>query len=258
MKDLIQHLEMLHFSKIEAQAYVTLVKHAQLNGSQVAKILNISRSSVYAALNNLYHKGYVSLVPGESNVYKAQDPEVLIEQLKREYLQSADALKDELAKFKATESAQEFYNIKGYQNFVLKTKELLLQAEREVYMNTCFEPRIFADELDTLARRGVRVIVFTFTDIDAEGLPIEFYRKHVDADGCDHLRLMLVVDMQKALIAGSYHGGDVIGTFTDNPLLVAIVSEHIHLDIYLLKLQEKYHDPDFFTGVQIHTLLETS
>ena len=257
IENIIKHLEMLHFSRIEAQVYVTLVKHSKLNGSQIAKILNLSRSSVYSALNSLYNKGIVFLMPGESNVYKAQDPDILLETLKSEYIQAADDVKDELSKFKFVEIEKEYWNIRGYQNFLLKTKELLLQAEHEVYMNTCFDLRIFAEELEELAKRGVRIIVFTLAaEIDPEGLPVEFYRKYWPDDQCDHQRMMLVVDYKKALIAGSYHGGEVLGTFTENPLLVAIVSEHIHLDIYLLKLQEKYQDNHFFDEVLINSLLE--
>ena len=254
---LLQHLEALNFSKIQAQVYITLVKYSKLNGSQIAKMLNVSRSSVYSALNDLYNKGYVFLLPGESNEYAAQDPEVLLTQLAREYAQAADLVKEELARFKTDESPQEYYNIKGFQNFVLKTKELLSQAEKEVYMNTCFEPRMFAEELQTLAKRGVRVIVFTFSDVDPAGLPIEFYRRTLREDcGGGHLRMMLVIDMKTALIAGSYRGGDVTGTFTENRLLVDIVSEHIHLDIYLLKLQKKFGESGFLDGVTIHSMQE--
>ncbi|MCP4400366.1 MAG: TrmB family transcriptional regulator [bacterium] len=257
MNDILKHLQHIGFSKIEAQVYVTLVKHPKLNGSQVAKILNLARSSVYSALNNLYSKGYIFLLPGESNIYKAHDPDVLLEQLKQDYIQSADALKDELKTIKTLEQEQEYCNIKGYQNFLLKTKELLLQAEEEVCMNTCFEPRIFAEELETIAKRGVRIIVFSFGDIDTGDLPVEFFRKHVDKKNSkNHLRMMLVVDLKKALIAGSYQGGEVLGTFTENPLLVDIVSEHIHLDVYLLKLQKKYRDTHFFNGIQLNSLLE--
>ncbi len=124
VENIITHLEMLRFSKIEAQVYVTLVKHSKLNGSQIAKILNLSRSSVYSALHNLYNRGIVFLLPGESNVYKAQDPDILLETLKNEYIQAADELKDELSRFKFVEVEKEYWNIRGYQNFLLKTKSL--------------------------------------------------------------------------------------------------------------------------------------
>lgn len=256
VENLIHDLQVLNFSRLEAQIYITLLKHDKLNGSQVAKLLNLSRSSVYSALNSLYHKGIVVLVPGESNLYKAEDPETLIDTMQQDFAQSAEALKAELSKYRSAEAEQEYYNIKGHQNFVLKTKELLMQAQREVYMNSTFDLRLFADEFRALARRNVRVIVFSFDDVHAEGLPVEFFRKTVPDDGGEHARMMLVVDLQKALIAGSYHGGDVTGTFTENPLLVDIISEHIHLDIYLLKLQQSAQNRELLRDIHINTLVE--
>ncbi len=256
MNDIITHLEVLNFSKIEASVYMTLVKHGKLNGSKIAKILDVSRSSVYSVLNHLYSKGIVFLLPGESNIYKARDPELLIEMMKKDYIQAADNLKGELSHLKAAEIENEYVNIKGYQNFLIKTREILRQAQEEVYMNTCFELQIFAEEIHEIAKRGVRIVVFTFAKINPEGLPIEFYGKHGTEDAREHLRMMLVVDLKKALIAGSYQGGEVIGTFTENPLLVSIVSEHILLDIYLLKLQQKYGDNGFFQNIQIGSLIE--
>jgi sugar-specific transcriptional regulator TrmB len=256
MDELLQHLEVLHFSKTEASVYITLVQNGKLNGSQIAKSLHISRSSVYSALNNLYSKGVVFLLPGESNVYKARDPELLIEAMKTEYLQAADNAKSHLTTLKAAEREDEYVNIKGYQNFVIKTKEILRQAQQEVYMNTCFEPDIFAEEIRELNERGVRIVVFSFANIHPEGLPVEFYSKYGGEDVREHQRMMLVVDLKRALIAGSYQGGEVFGTFTDNPLLVSIVSEHILLDIYLLKIEQKYGKLDFLQDIQISSLVE--
>ncbi|NCD33172.1 MAG: TrmB family transcriptional regulator [Spartobacteria bacterium] len=256
--DLTKNLETLGFTKTEALVYVTLVKHVQLNGSQVAKLTGMSRSTIYSALNNLYVKGHVVLASGETSTYLPKDPEVLIEQLKTEFTRSADALKEELSHFKVPGTPQEYYNIKGYSNFLLKTKEMLLKAEKEVLINSCYEPGLFKEELDIIAARGVRIILFTFADIDVNGLPLEFFHKSPIATtvAADNLRFMLVIDMKSSLIAGNYNGREMVGTFTENPLLTDIVSEHIHLDIYLLRLQRKLGTDKLFSDIQLNTLLE--
>ena len=53
MKKMISHLEKLGFTRTECLVYIQLVKAGQSNGSQIAKLLNMSRSSVYSALNKL-------------------------------------------------------------------------------------------------------------------------------------------------------------------------------------------------------------
>ncbi|QZY56175.1 helix-turn-helix domain-containing protein [Crassaminicella profunda] len=66
MKEIINMLEKLSFSKTEASVYITLLKHPKLTGYQIAKKINISRSSVYSALDNLYNRGGVSLLSGKN------------------------------------------------------------------------------------------------------------------------------------------------------------------------------------------------
>ena len=46
------------------------------------------------------------------------------------------------------------------------------------------------------------------------------------------------------------------GTFTQNQLLANIVSEHIHNDIYLLKLKEKYSREIIDLDIVLGSLLE--
>ncbi|HPO48897.1 MAG TPA: hypothetical protein PLO89_01095, partial [Spirochaetota bacterium] len=53
-------------------------------------------------------------------------------------------------------------------------------------------------------------------------------------------RMMLVSDCKRALICSGKTGEKFLGTFSDNELLASVVSEHIHHDIYLYKLEKKH------------------
>lgn len=70
MDEIIILLEKLNFSKTEVAVYIDLLKNSSSNGYKIAKNLNISRLSVYSALDNLYNKGIVLLMSGDSQVYK--------------------------------------------------------------------------------------------------------------------------------------------------------------------------------------------
>ena len=259
MNDLIvQELEKLNFSKMEAKVYITLARYGELNGSQIAKLLNASRSSVYSALNNLYERGVVYSVPGERNMYRAEKPEILIEKLKNNFIKTADLLKEKMAELNTDKKERNYINIKGTQNFIEKAKELLLTAKTEVYINTCIDLQVFKEELIELGRRGVRIIVFSYNKMNIEGLPVELYSHPIETR-CDSedIRLMLVIDMTKTLIGNTTNRTeDIIGTFTENSLLVSIVSEHIHHDIYLLKLKKKYKKELIDKDIRINSLLE--
>ena len=136
MDEIIILLEKLNFSKTEAAVYIDLLKNSSSNGYKIAKNLNMSRSSVYSALDNLYKKGIVFLIPGDSQVYKAENPSILINKMKNEFNETTDLLDFKLKSLENFDSEERYVNIEGYDNIISKTKELLLTAKKEVYINT--------------------------------------------------------------------------------------------------------------------------
>jgi sugar-specific transcriptional regulator TrmB len=246
MDKIIEKLQNFNFTKIEAEVYVSLLKNGQLNGSQVSKLLGLSRTSVYSALDSLYEKGYVFMLSGEPTVYKVQDPKLLVKNIKEEYLNSIDYLENTITKFKIYGGQEQFWNIKGYDNFINNTKRLLLTAENEVYISTNFELQLFKEELNYLREKNVRVIIFSFEQLNVEGLDVEFYHHEYKETYSEGRRWMMVIDNQRSFIANENRYKEVFGTVTENALMVSITAEHIHHDIYLLKLKKK-HNKDLVT-----------
>ena len=261
-EELIKKLEALNFNKIEAKVYIELVKCNELNGSQIAKKINASRSSVYLALDNLYKRGCVYLISGDTNMYIAEKPEILIEKMKSNFEETANIIKDELLELEQGDSQKNYYNLSGTQNFINKAKELLLYAEKEVYINTCIDLQIFKSEFETLNKKGVRIIIFTYKNMDVDNLPIELYHHSIEAyDEAEHkgdeIRLMMVIDLKYTLICSTNNENEeMTGTFTENQFLANIVSEHIHHDIYLLKLKERERKELIDEDILIGSLLE--
>jgi len=256
MDEILSLLEKLNFSKTEASVYVNLLKNSSLNGYQIAKNLNMSRSSVYSALDNLYKKGIVVSLPGSSQIYKAENPSTLINKMRNEFVETTDILEIKLQELETSDSEERYLNISGYENVISKVKELLLTAEKEVYINTDFNLQIFLKEFNDLEKRGVRIIIFSFAKSNSENLPVEIYT-HNDASCLGkQTRIMLVVDCKKTLIADKGpHREEFLGTFTDNVLLASVVSEHIHNDIYLLKLKNKYEE-NLINDIKLNTIFE--
>ena len=133
-------------------------------------------------------------------------------------------------------------NIKGEKNVIEEVKKMLESAEKEIYLNTNYDLDLFKEELKSLKERDIRIILFSFHNLDLDGLEnlVEFYHHDKKEGQNEEKRMMLVVDEEEVLIANKKINGELIGTLTKNNLLVSIVSEHIHHDIYLLKLKEKY------------------
>lgn len=257
MDEIIKLLEKLNFSKTEAAVYIDLLKNSSANGYKIAKNLNISRSSVYSALDNLYKKGVVFLVPGDSQVYKAEDPSVLIEKLKNEFNETTSLLNDRLKDLEVPNIEERYVNIAGYDNIIIKIKQLLLEAEKEVYINTDINLNKFKNELKQIVERGVRIIVFSFKHQVLEDVPIEIYTHcNIECEGKE-TRIMLVIDCKKTLVADrGPHREEFLGVFTENILLASIAAEHIHNDIYILKLKKIYGDNLINNDIKLNTILE--
>lgn len=257
MDEIIKLLEKLNFSKTEAAVYIDLLKNSCSNGYKVAKNLNISRSSVYSALDNLYKKGAIFLVPGDSQVYKAENPSVLIKKIKNEFKETTDLLNDKLKDLEIPNIEEKYINIEGYDNTITKIKQLLLEAKKEVYINTDIKLSKFEKELKEIAEKGVRIIVFSFKKQELKDIPIEIYtHEGIDCEGKE-TRIMLVIDCKKTLVADrGPHREEFLGVFTENILLASIVSEHIHNDVYILRLKKIYGKHLINDDIKLNTILE--
>lgn len=253
---IIEYLEKFNFTRTEASVYLNLVIRGSRNGSQIARDLNISRSSVYSALDNLYEKAVVYLLQSDSKTYKAEDPSILINRLKSQYVDSADSLKKALSGIQRKEEDTYYLNITGFENFISKARELLLSAEKEIYLNLCMDIQIFSEEFAKLKKKGVRVIVFSFSKLNCTDIPVEFYYNSVQPGESEEVRMMMVIDRKTSLIGSSVGNSEFIGTYSDNPLMVSIVSEHIHQDIYLMKLREKYGENLIDSNILLGTIQE--
>ncbi len=248
--ELLACLENLNFTSLEAQIYLSLLEHGAQSGYQLAKTIQLSRPSIYNALEHLYEKGVVLRLSDKSSTYTAENPAVLFPKLQDAYKQTAQKAAAELAKLFHTQKEERFLNFSGLDTAIFKTKELLRQAQSEVYLNADFDLHCFEPEFAKLHQKGVRVLVFSFQELNMDGLEVEYYSHHrACAKDAPPSRLMAVAGKER---------GTWLGMVTNNPLMVSLVSEHIHNDIYLLKLRDRYGSVLFDDDIRVHTVFERS
>lgn len=230
------------FSKTDAIVYIALLKFGKSSGYKVAKEIGLSRSSVYSSIDNLYNQQYIYLTDSTTKEYSAKAPNILLDELERRTVDSCQFLKNELNKIFSQEESQEFiFNLSGYDAWLKKVRETFYSAEKEIYLNTDFNLSLFKDELNEVITRGVRVIVFSFKKIEKTHPAIELYcRLDEEETLYPSTRFMMVIDMKKALIFSNGPNNSQ-GVFTNNELMLKIVAEHIHSDIYLSKQQSIYN-----------------
>lgn len=256
--ELIYCLENLGFSKLEAQIYLALLEGGNMSAYQLAKKIEISRPSIYNALEHMYEKGIVQVIPESTIMYVAQQPQVLLDKLNCEFLDNSTRLARGLTDFMATRKEEKLVSFRGYEITIAKAKEILQTAESEVYINTDFDLYLFQKEFKSLKERGIRVIVFSFGDLESKGLDIEFYsHNYPRPTGMMPSRLMIAVNHTIALFADCYKERDAwTGMVTNNELMVSIACEHIHNDIYLLNLENKLGTENFKEAFGINSEFE--
>ena len=256
--DLIEELERFHFSRMEARIYVSLVSHGQMNGSQLARELGVNRSSVYTALNHLSERGAVHTIAGEPTEYAPVDPAELVRNYRHEYEQSLEFLRDELDRFREQGRQHQYYNLRGKEQCLHRITEVISSAQRELCGNSNLDFSLLDGALRDASNRGVRIIAFSFQPVPECDYPIEvYYNRKFNLSGADDRRILLVADMREALIAGGNDTRGYMGTFSSDPLLISVVAEHIHHDIYVQRLEHEAGRNLITEKIKIGSMLET-
>lgn len=254
MKDLLTCLEGLGFTSLENKIYLTLLDNMAMSPYQLAKKIDISRPSIYNALEHMVTKGMVEVVPGDTVMYIAQQPEVLLGRIEHEYNDNLRVAREGLKNYQETSYEEKYANLEGFDLMIEKARYMLSISKNEVFINTDIDLSILKDDIDKALEKGVRVVVFTFVEMPFISEGVEIYshnRKRKEFN--TNTRFMIVADELMVMIADCHKGRNVWkGTVTNNKLMRNVVIEHIHNDIYMLKLRDVYGS-DLYEKIRIDT-----
>ena len=272
---IINILGSLGFSKMESLVYCALVPEEKMGGYQIAKKLNAPRPSVYSALENLLKKECITSIPGSTAEYQAVPPDILIDEISKKYSDNAAKAKEMLKELKSPISTQErFVNIEGKNKLISVVNKLISAAKKEIVFNCSMPLEYFKEALLLAAESKVRIVLFSWKNLDTLGIPLEFFCGFDGTDCCPEQRILLVSDMAHCIVGSNdravffphrpHHKiqklpdgeNDFLGMTSDNRLIVNLVSEHIHFDIYLQKLRKKFNRDIISKDICIGTLME--
>lgn len=251
-------LEGLNFTKLESQIYLALLDNGKMSPYQLAKKIDIARSSIYNTLEHMLNKGMIEVIDGDTARYMAKEPEVLLSKLKEEYVENAGKAQNYLHKYLSTGYEEEYANIKGIENIVHKVRQIINNAQNDIYINLDFDLTLIQGDIINAANRGIKVTIFSFynVELDVENVKVYSHHKEHESDYTPG-RLIVAVDNEMVIIADNNTERDVwYAVVTNNKLMIKIASEHIHNDIYLLKLRGTFADKKFPPDTYIHTAFE--
>ena len=204
MAALVERLTEIGLTEYEAKAYVALLRLGPASGYQVAKESGVPRSTIYEILAKLVMRGAVLTQSFAEQVrYAPVAPEQFLGRLRREFLDSHDALLDGLRDLTKTAAPPgNTWNLAGRKNLFSYARQMIDQAEQEVALLVGDD-----DELDQLlpqlreARaRGVGLTVISPTPYDGDEVRVTVHPEGLGLRQAIGHGFSLVVDGREALI----------------------------------------------------------
>ena len=168
----IDKLVGIGFSEYEAKAYVALLRESPITGYQLAKLSGVPRSMIYEVLGKLTVRGAAMTLRKEGSTQYAPVPAAeFLEQLHRGQDALIHALEEDLSGIDADSDLDYVWNIDGHENVMSKAIEMIVQAQRNVYLSLlpATLPAL-RPVLLSAAARGVHVVVYSTEYLDLPGV----------------------------------------------------------------------------------------
>ena len=224
------------FTLNEAKVYLTLLQNRYLNGYEISKLSNVSRSLVYNVIDRLVAKGFILKSEGHINYYCALPYEKVIERIKNDNINKLNIAREKLKNYSRIENESEYiFNIKGIDEFFSKANDLILNAKKEISISIWKEdfPKI-EESLLIAAKKGIKIYIFSFSNITFPYAEIFSYQLKDPNSLFPYRRISIVVD-GKEVIIGENAGDKSICVLSKNHALVSMTTDEIVLNIFWLK-----------------------
>ncbi|MDP2984570.1 MAG: TrmB family transcriptional regulator [Candidatus Latescibacter sp.] len=226
----------LGFSLYESRAYVALVAENPLTGYELSGRSGIPRSKVYECIERLNRKGL--LIPVEENPvkYAPLPPEELVRRLSKEFRSSLETLGQLLAEEKASDRVDYIFNVRGYEEIIAKSVEMIEDAEKELALALWSEEiSRLEEEILRAVKRGVTVRILAFDGGRAvEGCETWRHRSLAREDFTGRA-ITVVRDRSEALTGQCSGEGGIIAAWTKNRNLVFISLKYIEHEIIRIR-----------------------
>ncbi|RMF58284.1 MAG: TrmB family transcriptional regulator [Calditrichaeota bacterium] len=228
----------LGFTQYEARAYISLLQNYPATRYEISKRSGVPRSAIYDVINRLEKFGAVNAISSKPEKYAPLPPEQFIELLENRYKSKIRDFFESISDIQVDLEMENLWNISGYQNMILKAREMINKARDEIYLSAWNrEVEELASELRKAERRGVKVVVFSFTKIPSIGKVFSYELSESELEKVWDHKIILVRDREELLMGEANRHYPRKVAWTHNKAIVMIAANHIVLDITLYGLR---------------------
>jgi hypothetical protein len=219
-EDAFQSLTGLGFTELEAEIYVSLLRHAPATGYRVAQSIGRPVANTYKAIESLQHKGAVLVDEGSSRLCRAVPAEELLAQLERSFQRRRQEAANALASLRAAPDDDRVYQLQSVGQVFERCRRMLEGCEQAAVLDVFPKPlEELREAVEGAARRGVRVAVKAYAPAALAGVDVVVHPHgratlrrwpgqwlNVVTDGREHLLAFLTPDargLRQAVWSGS-------------------------------------------------------
>lgn len=224
----------LGFTQYEAKAYVSLIHHYPATRYELSKNSGVPRSAIYDVISRLESYGAVSVISQNPEKYVPLPPEQFLKILEQRYAQKIEVFRKSLTEVKINIEPEQLWNISGYDNLISKAEEMIQNAQSELYISGWRSEFLALEKfLRSAGKRGVRIVLFSFTKIPEIGQVFSYGLNEDElAKVWDH-KIVLVRDHEELLMGEVNREIEKKVAWTMNRAIVQIAENYINLDITL-------------------------
>jgi sugar-specific transcriptional regulator TrmB len=228
-----QKVQDLGFTSYEAMAYVSLLENNPVTRYELGNNSGVPRSAIYNVINKLEIMGAVNATSSEPEKYVPLPPDQLLEYLERQFHDKIEKAREHLKDFESKIIPDHLWNIVGYNNLIIKIRELIEKAEESLYISIWKrEFKLLKSDIEDAIARGVEVIVYSFTDLPIEGTKTYCYNlSEKDLEKIWAHKIIVIADKEELVMGEAAKDEHKKTVWTKNRVLIDIALNHIIFDI---------------------------
>ncbi len=199
----MESLVELGFTRLEAMAYIYLLKNSPATGYQVAKSIDKPNSNTYQALEALALRGVLVAGKGKRRLFRAVPYLEVLDQLEASFKERRAAAARELASIPPAKSDFQVYTLQTVAQSLERCRAMLSGAQKKVLIDVFpgIMPHI-RDDLITTAARGVAVFAKVYEKVDIPGARLVTDFREIDVPQKWGIQWMnLIVDGREHMYA---------------------------------------------------------
>jgi len=229
----------LGFTVYEAKTYVSLLQNSPVTRYELSKNSGVPRSAIYGVIKQLENLGAVNALYSEPEKYVPLPPEQLFKLLEDSLQLKISDARESLKGIESNLVTDHLWNIVGYQNMIQKAKEIIDNAQEEIYLSVWKrEFNLLEEQLNKAKNKNLKITIFSFNDIHFDTDYLYSYNiKEKELQKIWDHKIILVADRRELLMGEADEQLPKKTAWTTNRAIVDIATNHIILDITLYGLR---------------------